>query len=40
MAAGGHPGLAGLKRAFAEETPTTATLPRLLTGAVGLDWRV
>jgi hypothetical protein len=39
MAAGGHPGLAGLRRVFDHETPTTATLPRLLAGAVGLAWR-
>jgi predicted AlkP superfamily pyrophosphatase or phosphodiesterase len=39
MAVGGHPGMAGLRRAFDHEAPTTATLPRLLTDAVGLAWR-
>ncbi len=39
MATGGHPGLAGLRHAFARQAPTTATLPRQLTEAGGLAWR-
>ena len=40
MATGGHPGLAALRQAFARQPSTTATLPRLLTDAIGLNWRV
>jgi len=38
MATGGHPGVAALRDAFAANTPTSAALPRLLTGAIGLRW--
>jgi hypothetical protein len=38
MATGAHPGLPALGKAFAADPPTSATLPRLLAGAVGLPW--
>jgi hypothetical protein len=38
VATGGHPGLGVLGIAFAADPPTSATLPRLLAGAVGLTW--
>jgi len=38
IATGGHPGIAVLREAFAATPPTSAALPRLLTGAVGLRW--
>jgi hypothetical protein len=38
MATGGHPGLAALRAAFAAGVPTSATLGRLLTSAIGLRW--
>jgi hypothetical protein len=38
VVAGGHPGIAALRVALAADPPTSATLPRLLVRAVGLDW--
>lgn len=38
MATGGHPAIGGLRHTFATNTPTSATLPRLLTRAIGLRW--
>jgi len=38
LATGGHPTIAVLRDAFAAATPTSATLGRLLAGAVGLHW--
>jgi hypothetical protein len=40
LATGGHPGLGALRRAFAAEIPTTATLTPLLAQAIGLRWPV
>jgi hypothetical protein len=38
LATGGHPGLAGLRREFSAQMPTTATLTPMLAKAVGLHW--
>jgi hypothetical protein len=38
VATGGHPGVAALRRAFAGNPPTNATLGRLLASVIDLHW--